>query len=349
MSGTSLDGIDLAYCNYFFKNKKWNFDLINAKTYKIDEGLKSRINDAIKNKPGSYEDLDIKLGQYYAVLINKFIKEYEIRNIDFIANHGQTVYHNPAEKITVQLGDGDTIAKKTNITCINNFRSLDVQLGGQGAPLVPIGDFHFYNEYNYCINLGGISNITIQNENKVLSAYDVSPCNVLLNYYANQAGFEFDRDGKIGQTGSLIEPLFNMLNNNLYYKKKAPKSLDAQNCIDVFTPLIDAFDISIEDKLHTIYLHISHQIKNTILKHLTNRNEKILLSGGGALNKFLVENIKAELPIEVYIPAVEIIEYKEAIIFGLLGVLKMTNSVNCLKTVTGAVEDCVGGQIWKAR
>jgi len=180
-----------------------------------------------------------------------------------------------------------------------------------------------------------------------LLAYDVSPCNVLLNHYALQLGFEFDKDGQIGREASFNKPLFDKLNENFYYEKQAPKSLDAQNCIDVFTPLIDSFDIAIENKLHTIYKHIAHQIKKVILKHHKQKSEKILLSGGGALNQFLVKTIQAKLPIEVFIPATEIIEYKEAIIFGLLGVLKMSNSVNCLKTVTGAVKDSVGGQIWK--
>ena len=349
MSGTSLDGIDVAYSKYFFENDKWNFKLIAAETYSFNFKILSLIEETIKNKPKSYKAADIKLGMYYAKIINQFINEHNIIEIDFVANHGQTVYHKPAEKITIQLGDGATIAEITQLTCINNFRNLDVAIGGQGAPLVPIGDFHFYNKYNYCINLGGISNITVQNKNEVVLAYDVSPCNVLLNHYTRQTGFEFDRDGKIGRSGLFNKPLFNKLNENLYYKKQAPKSLDAQDCINVFVPIIDEFDILVEDKLNTIYFHITHQIKTDILKHHKNKNEKVLLSGGGALNKFLVETIQHALPIEVFVPATEIIEYKEAIIFGLLGVLKMNNSVNCLKVVTGAVKDNVGGQIWKPK
>jgi len=347
MSGTSLDGIDLAYCKYFLENEKWSFKLIQAKTYNFSNELIVEIRAAIDNKPKDNHILDVKLGAYYAKIINQFIKEHNIETIDFVANHGQTVYHNPHKKATIQLGDGATIAKKTNLTCINNFRNLDVELGGQGAPLVPIGDFHFYNNFNYCINLGGISNITIQNKNEVLLAYDISPCNVLLNHYTRQIGFEFDRDGQIGRAGKINKLLFDKLNNNIYYNKQAPKSLDAKNCIDVFVPEIDRFNIEIEDKLHTICQHIAHQIKIVILKHYQQKNEKVLLSGGGTLNKFLVETIKTSLPIEVCIPSTEIIEYKEAIIFGLLGVLKMNNSVNCLKVVTGANKDCVGGQIWK--
>lgn len=347
MSGTSLDGIDLAYCKYFFENEKWNFELIQAKTYDFSNELIIDIKEAIENKPKQYKDLDITLGSYYAKVINEFVNEFKITTINFVANHGQTVYHNPDEKITIQLGDGATIAQKTNFTCINNFRNLDVELGGQGAPLVPIGDFHFFDDYSYCINLGGISNITVQNNKEVLLAYDISPCNVLLNYYSGKKGFKFDKDGQIGQSGKLNDLLLEQLNEYSYYKKQSPKSLDAQNCLNVFVPLIDNFNISTEDKLHTIYKHVAHQIKVAILKHHQQKNEKVLLSGGGALNKFLVENIKSTLPIEVFVPSTDIIEYKEAIIFGLLGVLKLNNSVNCLKAVTGASENCVGGQIWQ--
>lgn len=346
MSGTSLDGIDLAYCRYFFENGRWNFELINAKTYSFNKEVAFAIKEAIERKAYSNKALDVRLGNYYAAIINRFTNENRITNIDFVANHGQTIYHNPAEKITIQMGDGATIAQKTQLVCINNFRSADVELGGQGAPLVPIGDFHFYNDYNYCINLGGISNITVQNRNEVLLAFDISPCNVLLNYYARQMGFKFDNDGLIGCTGSFNELLFNQLNENLYYHQQPPKSLDAQNCIDVFIPIIDNFSISIEDKLHTIYKHIAYQIRGVIEKYHQQKKEKVLISGGGALNQFLVESIKADLPIEVFIPSNEIIEFKEAIIFGLLGVLKLNNSVNCLKVVTGAKRDNVGGEVW---
>jgi len=261
MSGTSLDGVDLSYCHYYkHGNGKWQFECVYAKTYPYPKNLKNKIEALIKNYTDQHEDLDKTLGTFYAGLVQQFVNEHSINQVDFFANHGQTVYHNPTIQKTVQIGCGKTIAEQTGLLTINNFRVNDVALGGQGAPLVPIGDWHFFNNYRYCINLGGIANITIQNAKEVLIAFDICPCNVLLNYYANQLGFSFDDDGMIAKKGKLNQTLFNELNTLPYYTKQAPKSLDAQLCKQTFIPLIEKFNLSIKDILHTLCHHYAHQI-----------------------------------------------------------------------------------------
>lgn len=352
MSGTSLDGVDVSFCKYFKNDKKWSYDLIYFETYPFTEETKSEILKLTKNPSLPYQEFEIELGKVYGNMVVSFLGENSIdpNKVDFIACHGQTIYHNPTEGKTVQIGDGQTIANISNIKTINDFRSLDVSLGGQGAPLVPIGDFHFFNEYTFCVNLGGICNITIQNEDGIVSAFDVSPCNLLLNYYANKIGLAYDENGELAKSGNCNTDLLLALNQHSYYKKEAPKSLDAQEVLSGFLPILDRYKISEKDLLHTLCEHISFQ-----LQQITNQfqNEikasKMLLAGGGTLNSFLLEMIRAKQDIEVVHLSKNEIEAKEAIIFGLLGLLKIEQEVNCLKVVTGASQDNCGGVIYNPK
>lgn len=349
MSGTSLDGVDIAFCHYFKQNEKWNYKLIHFHTYDYPSAIKSEIQKLTKNPSLPFEDFSITLGTVYSDLVLIFLAKFsiDISLVHFIACHGQTIYHNPAEKKTIQIGDGKTIAYRTNICTINDFRSLDVSLGGQGAPLVPIGDFHFFYDYALCVNLGGICNITIQNENEIVTAFDVCPCNLLLNYYANKLSLEFDKGGAIAKSGEINDALLKALNNHPYYKKQAPKSLDAQEVLRSFLPIINSHQIIEADVLHTLCVHIAVQLKNVIdAISFKNKTMKMLLAGGGALNLFLVKCIKEITKIEIVDLGKQEIEAKEAIIFGLLGVLKLENEVNCLKIVTGASADNCGGVIY---
>ncbi len=347
MSGTSLDGVDLSYCRYFKQAEgKWQFELIAAKTYSYPENLINNIKALISNYTDAHDNLDKTLGAFYANLLQQFVEEYAINQLDFFANHGQTVYHNPAIQKTVQLGCGETIAEQTGIRTINNFRVNDVSLGGQGAPLVPIGDWHFFNSYRYCINLGGIANITIQTPDKVFAAFDICPCNVLLNHYAQQLNLAYDANGDIARKGQLQPTLLEKLNALPYYAEQAPKSLHAQFCLDTFVPIIDAYHLSTEDMLHTLCYHYADQIAKAIESSATHSDDELLLSGGGAFNSFLCEQIQSKTTTTIHIPDKNIIEFKEAIVFGLLGVLKLENEVNCLKVVTGASEDNIGGEVF---
>lgn len=348
MSGTSLDGVDLSYCRYYTQpDGKWQFELINAQTYPYPAKLKTEIEHLIKNYSDDHKDSDKRLGEFYAKLIQQFIYEFNIQQIDFVANHGQTVYHNPSEHKTIQIGCGETMAKQTGLSTINNFRVNDVALDGQGAPLVPIGDWHFFNIYRYCINLGGICNITVQNPNEVLAAFDICPCNVLLNHYAGQLNMAFDDNGLIARKGKLNNILLKKLNALPYYNTKPPKSLDAQFSKIECIPLIDSFQLPAEDILHTLCHHYAFQICRVIEAYTQNEDDQMLLSGGGAFNGFLTELIQEKNKVNVHIPDKKIIEFKEAIVFGLLGVLKLENEVNCLQIVTGASKDNVGGMVFK--
>lgn len=348
MSGTSLDGVDLSYCRYYNQpNGKWQFELLAAQTYPYPTNLQAEIEHLIKNFDDNYTNLDIRLGSFYASLVLQFAAKFKLEKIDFIANHGQTVYHNPVQQKTVQIGCGKTIAEQTQLRIINNFRINDVALGGQGAPLVPIGDWHFFNAYRYCINLGGICNITVQNAKEVLTAFDISPCNVLLNHYAQQLNVAFDENGLLARKGTLNKALLEELNALSYYQSKAPKSLDAQFSKADCIPLIDTFNLSTEDVLHTLCHHYADQIAKVVQAYSKNEAEQMLLSGGGAFNVFLTDLIQEKSKVKIHIPDKKIIEFKEAIVFGLLGVLKLENEANCLKVVTGASRDNVGGEVFE--
>jgi len=349
MSGTSLDGVDIAYCKYFKNNEKWSYKLLCFTTYPFATATKNEIIKLTENPNLTYADFEFELGAVYAKMIISFLSENEIEKdeVDFVACHGQTIYHNPAEGKTIQIGDGKTIATITNIKTINDFRSLDVSLGGQGAPLVPIGDFHFFSDYNYCVNLGGICNITVQNEIEIIAAFDVSPCNLLLNYIANQLGLDYDKEGELARQGKCNNELLAALNAHPYYKKTAPKSLDAREVLRSFLAITNQFELDEKDLLHTICEHIAYQLQQVTHQfNFEKQSSKMLLAGGGTLNTFLLEKIKANVTAEVIHLSKEEVEAKEAIIFGLLGVLKLENEVNCLKVVTGAKQDNCGGVIY---
>ena len=250
--------------------------------------------------------------------------------------------HQPENGFTLQIGNLPEIAKITNQKVVCNFRVQDVLFGGQGAPLVPIGDKILFSEFDYCLNLGGFSNISYE-ENKERIAFDISPVNTVLNFYANTLGFEYDDKGKISATGNLNSELFEELNQLEFYQKTFPKSLGFEFVKEIILPILENYPISTEDKMRTFTEHIAFQIG----KILQNQTGKLLISGGGVYNDFLIERIKKYLPtIEVIIPNEKTIKYKEALIFALLGVLKLRNEINVLASVTGAKQNHSSGEVF---
>jgi len=217
---------------------------------------------------------------------------------------------------------------------------MDIALGGQGAPLVPIGDRLLFSEYDFCLNLGGFANISFESENKRI-AYDICPVNIILNELASKTGVAFDKDGEIGKSGTIHSELLNTLNNISYYHQKHPKSLGKEWLTSNFSPFLEDFNIPLNDKIRTLYEHISHQITNSI----TIGNAKILITGGGAHNVFLIDLLKQKTKANIVIPTNEIIDFKEALVFAFLGLRRLRGEINCLASVTGAVKDCSGGII----
>jgi len=283
-----------------------------------------------------------------STIISNFIEKNEIKNLDAVCSHGHTILHQPEKGLTLQIGNLPKIASLTNQTVVCDFRVQDVKLGGQGAPLVPIGDRILFSEFDYCMNLGGFSNVSFEENGKRI-AFDISPVNTVLNYYANQLGLDYDDKGKISRTGKVNTNLLNELNSLDFYQQKNPKSLGFEFVKKTVVPIIESFNISVEDKLRTFTEHIALQIFLALDCYETNNNKKsqLLVTGGGAYNDFLMERIQYYLPkMKTIIPSAKLLEFKEALIFALLGVLKLRAEVNILSSVTGAKEDHSSGEIY---
>lgn len=341
MSGTSLDGVDIAYCEFNCNNNKWHYEIIHAETIPYNNTWLVRLKELHKQPAFIYPKTDAFYGKYLGQLANAFIKKHQLE-VDFIASHGHTIFHQPEKGFTAQIGNGANIYAETGITTINDFRVVDVALGGQGAPLVPIGDELLFSEFDACLNLGGFSNISFKKEKQRI-AFDISPCNIVMNPIANLLGFDYDDEGKIARNGVVDKQLLLKLNSLSYYHKKAPKSLGIEWVTENFWPIVKQFEISPNNILATLNKHIAHQIIEVIKN---NNLSSILTTGGGAFNKQLIDEINAETKNALVSPDKHLINYKEALIFAFLGVLRITKSENSLKSITGASKNSVGGAIW---
>ena len=332
MSGTSLDGIDLAICT-FTKNQEWEYKIEKSNTLKYPIYWKSKLGTLHAQNKAIVEQTDIQFGQYIGETINTFLNGEQV---DFIASHGHTIFHQPENNYTLQIGCGKTISQTTKITTINDFRSLDVSLNGQGAPLVPIGDLLLFPKHKYCINLGGFANISLK-KNKKIIAFDICPANIVLNDICKELGIEYDYNGDISREGKIVPTLLQQLNQLDFYIKKAPKSLGREWVEKHISPILK--NHKPEDMLCTFCEHIAIQIGKFLA------DESALFTGGGVFNSFLMERIRFHSKAKIIIPNKELIEFKESLIFAFLGVLRLRNEVNCLKTVTGADRDNCAGVI----
>ncbi len=345
MSGTSLDGIDLAHLNFEITNGKWNFKILESETIGYSQEWKDILKIAVGFTETELQQLNKKYTQLIGNIISEFISNNKIESIDAVCSHGHTILHQPKNGITLQIGNLAEIATICNQKVVCDFRIQDVNMGGQGAPLVPIGDRLLFSEVTYCLNLGGFSNISFEENGKRI-AFDISPVNTVLNFYANKLGLEYDEKGTISRSGKINSELLTELNRLEFYNLSRPKSLGFEFVKEVVLPIIERYKISIEDKLATFTEHIAYQIGLT----LSNKKSKLLITGGGAYNEFLISRIQFYLmETSIIIPEKKIIEFKEALIFGLLGVLKLRNEINTLCSVTGALKDHSSGKIYNPK
>lgn len=342
MSGTSLDGIDIVYVQMFKKNNIFNFKLLNTGTIPYPKKIEQQLRNAFSANESEIKALNIFYGNYLGKVVNDFIDFHKIENVDFVASHGHTIFHKPNEGYTLQIGDGQALSNTTGLKVICDFRTQDVALGGQGAPLVPIGDQLLFSEFDFCLNLGGFANISFQKNNKRI-AFDICPVNIVLNHFANKLGFDFDDAGKIASTGNLDVELLQELNSISFYQQPFPKSLGFEFVKATIFPIIAKYSLPIKDILRTFVAHIVQQISICLDNKSTS---KLLVTGGGAFNIFLMNELKKHTKTSIIIPEKEIINYKEALIFALLGVLRSENQINCLSSVTGAREDHSSGKIF---
>lgn len=343
MSGTSLDGIDLAHVVFEVSDGNWTFDIEESQTISYSDAWLQKLKIAVNFHKDELE----KLNSDYTILLGEtirgFIEKHGIGNLDAVCSHGHTILHQPHNGFTLQIGNLPKIAKIAGQKVICDFRVEDVALGGQGAPLVPIGDRILFSDYDYCLNLGGFSNVSFENHGLRL-AFDISPVNTVLNFYANRLGFEYDDKGKLAESGKIDHELLSSLNNLAYYRQSFPKSLGFEFVKNTVLPLIESFDVSDIDKLRTFTEHIAVQIASALPK----KSGKLLATGGGAYNRFLISRMQEQLPqIKIEIPEKKILEFKEALIFALLGVLKMRNETNVLASVTGAKRDHSSGKSYE--
>ncbi len=342
MSGTSLDGLDIVYTKIFKQNNEYNFQLLNCETISYPKFWEENLRNAFNCNSTEIQKLDVDYGEYLGEIVVDFIIRNNISNVDFISSHGHTVFHKPDEGFTLQIGDGQSISNKIGLKVVCDFRTQDVNLGGQGAPLVPIGDKLFFSEYKFCLNLGGFANISFEKDKKRI-AFDICPVNIVLNYYSKKLGYDYDNNGNIAKSGNISLELLNQLNNISFYRKSPPKSLGFEFVKAEIFPIIEKFNINEKDILRTFVEHIIFQIS----KYLDNNKiSKLLITGGGANNIFLINELKKTNKTEIIIPNKEIVDYKEALIFALLGVLRLNNEINCLKSVTGASRNSCSGKIF---
>jgi anhydro-N-acetylmuramic acid kinase len=350
MSGSSLDGLDLAYVSFLEQGGKWSFTIEAAATIPYEKDWLDQLKSATELSARDYHLLDANYGHYLGKKVNEFIDQYNLQfKVGLVASHGHTTFHMPTKGMTAQIGDGAAIAAETQLPVVSDLRALDVALGGQGAPIVPIGEKLLFQGYQFFLNIGGIANISIQGD--AYKAFDICPANRVLNLLAGDAGKTFDEDGLLAKAGIVNEQLLKQLNELEYYNQPFPKSLANEYGTDIVYPLLKSSGLSTQDLLATYCHHIALQIKNSIVSANIeiNKDAKILVTGGGALNQFLVQQIAEalkEIGAELIVPEKQLIEYKEALIMAFIGVLRWRQEHNVLASVTGASRNSIGGALW---
>lgn len=350
MSGSSLDGLDIVFAEFHENAGNWNFEIKAAECFEYSAEWKERLQNAVSFSALDYQLFHAEYGHYLGKEVNRFIEQNNLHyQVGLIASHGHTTFHVPSKKMTAQLGDGAAIAAETGLPVVSDLRSLDIAFGGQGAPIVPIGEKLLLKDYPMFLNLGGIANISFNHPNEYI-AFDVCPANRVLNLLAELANEEYDAGGKMASSGSINEELLQKLNQLRYYQLPHPKSLANDFGTDEVFPLVQSFNIPLNDMLRTYVEHIIQQIKNVIENPKSEtRNPKLLVTGGGAFNLFLIERLSEELSsigIEVIVPNENLVKYKEALIMALIGVLRWRQEYNVLSSVTGAERNSIGGALW---
>ncbi|MCB0715884.1 MAG: anhydro-N-acetylmuramic acid kinase [Chitinophagaceae bacterium] len=352
MSGSSLDGMDMAYVIFNENGGQWDFELKAAACLPYTKEWSLALQNAHQLTARDYQLLHTAYGHYIGRQVNAFIDQFQLQyQIGLIASHGHTVFHLPSKMMTAQLGDGAAIAAETLLPVVSDLRSLDIAFGGQGAPIVPIGEKWLFSDYPLLLNIGGIANMTVNTAKPI--AFDICPANRVLNLLANDAGKEFDENGNMAAAGKLHQDLLNELNQQAYYAQPFPKSLANDFGTDVIYPLIQSYQLFVEDALRTYVEHICMQLAAALQKiditKLPTGHLSMMITGGGAHHQFLVSRIQENLndmEIQIELPGDDIIDYKEALIMAFIGVLRWRQEYNVVSFATGAGRDSIGGALW---
>jgi anhydro-N-acetylmuramic acid kinase len=350
MSGSSLDGLDIAFVQLQENGGKWSYEILLGECYEYNDSWIKKLKDASNLSALDYQLLHTEYGHYLGKQVNLFIEKNNLHHqVNLISSHGHTTFHVPAKLMTGQLGDGAAIASETQLPVVTELRALDVAFGGQGAPIVPVGEKLLLGDYTYFLNLGGIANIAVHTCDTVI-AFDVCPANRVLNMLAEEKGLQYDDDGKMAGTGNINTALLDKLNGLEYYQLPHPKSLANDFGVETVFPIIKHMALGTEDAMRTYVAHIVVQIKNAIVNCQSSVTRgQLLVTGGGAFNSFLVKRLKEvlkEINIEVIIPEESVIKYKEALVMALMGTLRWREEYNVLASVTGARRNTIGGALW---
>lgn len=346
MSGSSLDGLDIAFVEFLENGGKWSYEILAADCYEYPANWAERLKNATTLNARDYQLLHTDYGHYVGEQVNKFIEANGLQyKVGLVASHGHTTFHEPANKMTGQIGDGAAIAAETQLPVVSDLRALDVAFDGQGAPIVPIGEKLLLGGYDYFLNIGGIANISLNEKEYV--AYDICAANRVLNMLAADAGKEYDAGGEMARCGNVIDVLLNELQALDYYKQPYPKSLANSFGIETVYPIVKKYGTSVNDQLRTYTEHVAIKISDTI--ETTGTEKKLLATGGGALNTFLIERLQEHLNeknVAVTVPDTNLVQYKEALIMALIGVLRWRGEYNVINTVTGSKRASIGGALW---
>jgi anhydro-N-acetylmuramic acid kinase len=340
MSGTSLDGLDIACCRFEVKDKIWTYKILAAATVSYSATWKKRLGQAHRLSGVQLAKLDADFGTFIAQQVNHFTKAYRTGKPDLLSSHGHTVFHQPGKGFTLQIGSGAAIAALTGIPTACDFRTGDVALGGQGAPLVPVGDKLLFSGYDACLNIGGIANISFAQAKK-RKAFDICPANLVLNHFAQKKKLPFDRGGKLAASGQVDWKIFDRLNALPFYAAQQSKSLGREWIEEFVLPLLEKLPVN--DALATAAEHSAFQVARTLNAF---KIKNVLVTGGGAYNEDLLNRVRAYATAGIIVPGDLTVQFKEALIFALLGVLRVRGEVNCLEEVTGASRDSVGGAVY---
>lgn len=340
MSGTSLDGLDIAFCELRHNKNQWEFTILEAETVNYTQVWKQILQESPGLDGQGLALLNSSYGHWIGQTVNQFINKHSITP-RLIASHGHTIYHRPQDKMTLQIGSGAAIAAETGIITVSDFRSLNIALGGQGAPLVPIGDMLLFGEYDGCVNIGGFANISIKS-GKGRKAFDICPVNIVLNLLSEKIGLPFDPAGSNAAGGEFNKVLFDKLENLNFYSQEGPKSLGKEWVDKEIHPLLNESRMPVADMLCTFTHHAAAQISKNLPQI---KGSRVIFTGGGTHNTYLLELIREKSSCELVIPSDNVIEYKEALVFALLGVLRMEGKNNCLAEATGSCCDCSSGAV----
>lgn len=345
MSGSSLDGLDLAFCRFTrHEAGEWEGCILEARTVAFPPAL---LEDLRRLPAASALELvrtDTAFIRFCAGEVQQLIAGCGEKP-GLIASHGHTVFHNPGAGYTLQIGNGGLLAGLTGIPVVSDFRTLDVGLGGQGAPLVPGAEKHLFPSYQACLNLGGIANLSFPQE-AAARGFDVCPCNQLLDLVSSRRGLAFDRDGLLAEKGKVDPDLLQSLRAIPFHRKAGPKSLGNEEVRNIWFPVLAAFETEPEHVLATLCQYIA--LETAAALPAAGPTGRLLITGGGAFHPVLVRGINhACTGWETVVPEKTLISFKEAYCFAFLGLLRWRGENNTLAAVTGARHDAPGGALYQ--